>query len=505
MSSKAAGPAASLIRHSRLVAMPAPRAGPALGDTQVHRAFYPTHQAITTPEASRHRGDWGLKRPIPRKVASSYLRYTDLDTIEHRTTFESSHDTVLSLKKWQEMGIPIKLFDQISGRFTSAFYFDDVPSVSLAPSVPSPPSSSKSSKSTSPSETSQPEQQITSTAAAAAKQAGVTPPVWGYREKFVQDMTPGELKTFIDKKLVPRRREFQEFAKTGSAKEDAPPAVNQAAVNQAAVNQAAVNQAAAAATDPPPEESKDAVADAAPGSVFRPNFAVEPIPEEIKVWRHDSLNSFNHVRAFLQIPLRHPPRVTHPSAGLYYALDPSYLENHPELGPLADRPIPTRVIHRLDLKMSDSSWRRRSFYLVGGFVVYALQDFVTRFALESTSNITHIVSVVPASADLDSEGKIRIEFEHSNYHQVYGSLIEGLTNKHRSRAESGKDDLAALRAARPSSQQEPLSDSSASSLSRTPQSLLTDKNGRAPPKATEFHDRLFGLLSRLNEAGRFEP
>lgn len=89
-----------------------------------------------TPESSRSRGDWGLKRPIPRKVDSKYLRFSNIDTMEHRTTFESSHDTVMTAKKWQEMGVPLKV-NRVN-RDTSAFHIDGLPESVTKESYPYP-------------------------------------------------------------------------------------------------------------------------------------------------------------------------------------------------------------------------------------------------------------------------------------------------------------------------------------------------------------------------------
>ncbi|TGZ83990.1 hypothetical protein EX30DRAFT_302894 [Ascodesmis nigricans] len=110
MTSKAASPAANLLRNSRLMAMPTPI--PVPKSTNIFSSGpppFPTRQAIATPRASAHRGEWGLKRDLPLRVSrkTHYVRYDDLDTIDHMTTFESAHDDVYTLKKWQEMGLAL--------------------------------------------------------------------------------------------------------------------------------------------------------------------------------------------------------------------------------------------------------------------------------------------------------------------------------------------------------------------------------------------------------------
>src|SRR4051794_22399778 len=119
MSSKRLSPAARLFRHSKLVSIAAPL--PSKKPTSVSLSPYPTHQAITAPASSIARGDWGLKRNLPPKILGNYVRYNELDTIEHRTTFEPADDFVIALKKWQEMGLAVRHRDPQAKVEMSAF------------------------------------------------------------------------------------------------------------------------------------------------------------------------------------------------------------------------------------------------------------------------------------------------------------------------------------------------------------------------------------------------
>jgi hypothetical protein len=114
-------PTASLLRTSRLFALPNPLPRPNVGATYgagITKASdsatlpYPTHQAITTTKSSAARGDWGLKRNLPLRsrllqVSNPVLRVKQLDTIEHVTDFESAGDHVRTRQKWEELGIPM--------------------------------------------------------------------------------------------------------------------------------------------------------------------------------------------------------------------------------------------------------------------------------------------------------------------------------------------------------------------------------------------------------------
>lgn len=75
---------------------------------------HPVMQSITTPAPSHFRGDWGLKRPIPKKklLASTHsntsvIRVRAQDTWEHITDFESASDHVQTERKWRQIGIPM--------------------------------------------------------------------------------------------------------------------------------------------------------------------------------------------------------------------------------------------------------------------------------------------------------------------------------------------------------------------------------------------------------------
>ncbi|KAK3065409.1 hypothetical protein LTS18_009252 [Coniosporium uncinatum] len=111
-------PTARLLRSSRLFSLPPPLPEPKQGwDSRDGRPFvsetatthYPTRQAIATTDSSRSRGDWGLKRPLPRRMIADRtnptLRITAQDTVEHITDFEPANDHTQTVEKWQEMNV----------------------------------------------------------------------------------------------------------------------------------------------------------------------------------------------------------------------------------------------------------------------------------------------------------------------------------------------------------------------------------------------------------------
>ena len=112
-------PTGNLLRKSRLFSLPptlSPPVDPAssktVAESDTATLPYPIRQAIQTPPSSLARGDWGLKRPLPSKSTtdkslSPVVRINNLDTFEHVTDFESAGDHVMTLKKFQELSLPI--------------------------------------------------------------------------------------------------------------------------------------------------------------------------------------------------------------------------------------------------------------------------------------------------------------------------------------------------------------------------------------------------------------
>lgn len=114
-------PTASLLRKSRLFALPpalSPPQDPATSkivfESDTATLPYPTRAAIEAPASSLARGDWGLKRPLPaksttEKSSTPVVRVKAIDTFEHVTDFESAADHMRTLQKFQELHIPISL------------------------------------------------------------------------------------------------------------------------------------------------------------------------------------------------------------------------------------------------------------------------------------------------------------------------------------------------------------------------------------------------------------
>jgi len=113
-------PAASLLRNSKLFALPpaiplphAPPSSDQVASSDTATTVYPRYAAIETTSISGSQGDWGFKRPLPLKATRStnnpVVRLVrGIDTPEHTADYESAADHVLTLRKFQELNIALR-------------------------------------------------------------------------------------------------------------------------------------------------------------------------------------------------------------------------------------------------------------------------------------------------------------------------------------------------------------------------------------------------------------
>lgn len=116
-------PGASLLRNSKLFALPptialpsAPPSSQQIFNSDTATTLYPSHAAIQTTGTSLIRGDWGFKRPLParafNRTNNPVIRLVrGIDTPEHTADFESAADHALTLRKFQELNHPLRLPD----------------------------------------------------------------------------------------------------------------------------------------------------------------------------------------------------------------------------------------------------------------------------------------------------------------------------------------------------------------------------------------------------------
>ena len=355
---KAVSPGALLLRNSRLMSMPPPLPCTASQNNIWTRpgtsSTHPTVQVITTPTSSLHRGDWGLKRNLPLKVTQKYLKYHKLDTLEHRTTFESAHGEVMVLKRWQEMDIPLTMSQ---GRLERASVFAEIDEVHPQTGGPTNPDD--------------PDTLLAETDFKTPPRTRPSPTKWRYRGPYMQSMNPKELATYINSKVKPRKLEFLEYVKRHQY------------FSSHNTLSSIPNRL------PTEEELKD-------------------IKVNTSALRADPLVLQQLVISFLDLPTFSPP-ATHPSAGLHYIRTPSHLPNHPYMGP-QEQPasFPGRQFQGRAVNV---------FAGVGGLVAKVVEVNAASFSGREPTNIRDNREVVrwykPLWATVDAEGAVLLEVQSS--------------------------------------------------------------------------------------------
>ncbi|KAI0848119.1 mitochondrial ribosomal protein MRP51 [Daldinia vernicosa] len=328
MAGRSVSPGAALLRSSRMFSMPAPIPAPPgdLSSATKHYSptstiHFPTHLTVTTTASSRINGDWGFKRPFPLKTTTNttypLLRVRQVDSIEQVTDFQSSSDHAMTLRKYQEMNMPI--------------------SVPISNSH-DPHSAVKYMKSVF-------EEDADRTALNDEQKAELANKRWKFSGPWLAGMTDGDFKKFLDKKVRNKRSEFRTFLKKVLAAE---------------MSEERARKARDAGEELPPQLTGDEITD-------------DQLTDYMRELRQDRMTLYTLVSQFLDlapvdlatelemlgrlIPGKRKefargspygatgPPITHPSAGISYLRTRNFQENHAIYGPqLQHPPIKARVL-----------------------------------------------------------------------------------------------------------------------------------------------------------------
>lgn len=373
---KRLSPAASLLRHSRLMAMPAAvPPPPSYFLTNPDVSPHPVVQAITAPTSSRSRGSWGLKRDLPTKTKYPFLRYTALDTLEHFTTYESAGDDVLTLKKWQEMDLPLLKGPAIVHTLESHSYSR------REPVFDGGSSSSSSSTAVEP--------------GVAVDESGMAAETykWRYKGPYLADLPAGEFRRYIETKIKPRRKEFIAYVIRHQEKWGGKSSF---------------------------EERSDA------GSSDTENWSDVPGDDEageslegidVRALRADPDLLEKLAVRFLDLPLYSRPHRTHPSGGLHYTRSAAHVWNDPVDGPRAGaKQVPGRNMNH----------QSTTGALVGvaGIVAKATDAGRLEDSVRLYNNRYHVKKYVPGKARLDALGRVLLDVDIINNESqgAYGGL-----------------------------------------------------------------------------------
>lgn len=317
---RSVSPGGALLRSSRMFALPDPIPPPAsnvvaLRSPSATQAF-PTHQTITTTGDSRARGDWGLKRALPLKTTTRstipMLRVRTIDTLEGITDFSSATDYGITLRKFQELRLPIS-----------------IPAVHAVGSAVG--SASGDAKSQNRKSVFEEGQDVT--AISVEDRPAYENTRWKFTGPWLGGMGEGDFKDWVLKQVRPRRAEFRKFLKGKLAVE-----LNNEALKRS-LDEGGVDDA-----EPIDAES---VTD-------------DQLLLFLRQLRNNNGRLFGFVGQFLDLPPINPPNnlsadqnpysqngppATHPSAGISYLRTSAFLDNHPLYGPQDSHPpVEARVL-----------------------------------------------------------------------------------------------------------------------------------------------------------------
>lgn len=446
MSAARLSPAASLLRNSRLFAIPAPLSLPStepssepVARSDTATTPYPLQAALETPTTSLNRGDWGLKRPLPirttTKSGTPVIRIQrGIDTAEHIADFESAADHALTLRKYQELNLRVVLpapKDRRTANTTQVSAFDSDVDHTADGAPPALQNASKSWLDMDASEwaaqmprhlrdtieelaktkAGEPELQISDPPSQQAPSKPLTPLQstrrWRYTGPYLAGLNGMEFDSFLNKISREKKAAFRAVVKEHL--------INQRQYEQRleAIEQGTSDTLKPAPTDATEEEVTEHIRylRSEPGK-FGPLIAEffdladgpKPPSQTADPWSYgrDTISADLYKESG-------PPR-THPSAGLTYAKSDTLVHNDAFIGPRASRaPVPARLLKSIQTSHN----RHIPFVGVAGFVVpqpvtttTSFQEYNWKWA--PTKDGPKMV-VTPTTATVSQAGKLEIE------------------------------------------------------------------------------------------------
>ena len=388
-------PSANLLRNSRLFALPPPITRPkAAKESVTATSPYPTHAAIETTPSSLSKGDWGLKRPLPRDprtrrrkggrygTSTPVIRIGDIDSVDHITDFESAADHAINLQKFQDMNLPL----------TRRTIYGYLPAGQLGlshKSVFDPLVDNTDPESLAPSEGR-----------------------WKFKGPMIATQREGEFQAYLEKTVKGRKGEFMRFLRERL----------QARMNDRLKTEATELGAQDAFED---QASKRSISDA-------------DFEHYLRELRQDEDQLSSLIEYFFDIPtnsaidplsklehLQLPPK-THLSAGLSYLKSAAHIDNDPVKGPrLEPKPVQARV---LTPAIRDND---RATLGVGGFAVEDIRR--ATFKSEEIKGIRTLDTDVPGGTKLwvhprkvfmGASGQIEMEPERASSATLTAQGIE---------------------------------------------------------------------------------
>ncbi|KAI9779222.1 MAG: hypothetical protein M1839_007474 [Geoglossum umbratile] len=331
MSSKRFSPTASLLRTSRLFSLPPPlpRPLPELTPSGTNHSNtatlpFPVYSAISAPQSSLSRGDWGLKRQLPLKStinsSTPTIRIGAIDTWEHITEFESAADHVSTVRKWQEMHIPMSVPD---GRRPTASTVN-----TMGWALDGPHRSVFESK-------------LDSTLPNPGDPA-TDARRWKFGGPWLAGKTEGEFNRYLDREIRRRKMEFRQYIRKHVVAKKRRISVENGQVPEATEHATAEDEVSE-------DELQDYIislrADKAKLNALIHKFLDLPAPPIVGLPSSSNHGFGMNPGSVKSIYAETGPPKTHPSAGLSYLRTSSHIQNHPLLGPQANpTPVQARIL-----------------------------------------------------------------------------------------------------------------------------------------------------------------
>ena len=409
MASKQISPAAQLLRHSKLFSLPAPLPRPIIdGNGATSRfesdsatQYYPTRAAIITSNIGRARGDWGFKRNLPlRKTArrtNPIIHVKAVDNVDHVTDYETSTPYAISLRKFQEINVPInhrtfsktRSVSQMAGVNRSIFdVFEPAPSrkSTLEPSsTPLDAGLSAALSRSSESDIREVER-------------------WRFRGPWLAGLDETEFRFYLDKQVTPQRIKFKAFLRSWMLK----------------------------------TKKERLQSDKLAAGTIETKSDVSLSEEEYEAWlvelRHEGKQLYALMWTFLDLPGRPPseqndqsigPPTTHPSGGLSYLKTDNTLQNHPMLGPMLEhQPVPARILQRSVSSLGRQNTKGPAVGIAGFVSRESVRRdlFAPKFSIESGDESDtpggKKVYVVPNGATIDERGRTHIKWTEADSNNV---------------------------------------------------------------------------------------
>lgn len=435
-------PAASLLRNSKLFALPpaialpvAPPSSSEIQHSDTATTPFPRFAAIETTETCGKVGDWGFKRALPSKsfknTNNPVVRLVrGIDTAEHVADFESAADHTLTLRKFSELDHPLKLAE--TDTISKGIARDLRNGVFRA-------SSDNTTNLTSTSPYKAGYSGLYGEASASAVRAELPPKLRKQEDgQTQQDLGTSDRKRGMLSSRIPLKRwrytgpslaaisgeQFEEYLK-GLGQEEKTRLFDQIrdqvvldkqtkSRDQGVLNEEFKKE------DVTEQELQDHIRYLRETpSVFGPMIAkVLDLPFVQPPDRHrDNPNWWDYGRSTLASPIwgTEGTPATHPSAGLSYTAG-THSVNHPKYGPQAvNHPVVTRAVRKQARVVNQSTT-----YGVAGFIMTGADGSRAQFGAKPfvKADGGMKAAVVPAQAYIHANGSLRMRVEETSNFDV---------------------------------------------------------------------------------------